>query len=242
MPDGRARDFRARYTLPEHFLWDEADRRRVQYDGYSRLVFRLLPPPPADVLDAGCGDGFFAARLLAAGYGAWGVDYADRAIGFARVLAEGATFRTFDLRDLGRADPFDRQFDVVVLVEVLEHVPPSDHALVMAGVSRLIRSGGCLVATVPSVHLRPMNRWHHKHFTVDEIRDLMAEAGLTVTDVMCQRRLSVLWSNQVWRAVQNRYYDLRVVRRVLRRVLLAHRNVTDDPGRAGRYVLRGVKP
>jgi hypothetical protein len=113
---------------------------------------------------------------------------------------------------------------------------------VLAGISRLIRTGGCLVVTVPSVHLRLMNRWHYKHFTVDEIRDLMVTAGLVVTDVICQRRRSVLWSDPVWRAVQNRYYDLRVVRRALRCLLLAYRNVTDDPARAGRYVVKGVKP
>ena len=70
----------------------------------------------------------------------------------------------------------------------------------------------------------------------------LADAGLTVTDVLCQRRQSVLWSNHVWRAAKNRHYDLPIVRRALRRMLLAYRNVTDDASRAGRYVVKGVKP
>ncbi len=241
-PDDPDKDFRTRYIVPEHFVWDEADRARIQYDGYSRLVRDLLPPPPAALLDAGCGDGFLAARLLDAGYDVWGVDYSDRAVGYARLLAERGTFRTYDLRRIVLETPFDRRFDAVLLVEVLEHVPPVDHRRVVEGLSRSLRPGGCIVVTVPSVYLTPINRWHYKHFSLDEVCGLLRSAGLTVAEVVCQRRLSVLWSPRLWRAVQNRYYDLRVVRRALRRLLLAYRNVADDPHRAGRYIVKAVRP
>jgi SAM-dependent methyltransferase len=222
-------------------VWDEADRRRVQYDGYTRVVEALLPPPCA-VLDAGCGDGWLAARLARANYEVWGLDYSERAIGFARLLADAATFRHFDLRQLVAEDPFDRQFAAALLVEVLEHIPPADHEGVLAGLHRMIEPGGCLVMCVPSVHLTPVNRWHYMHFSLDQVRSLVERAGFVITDVVCQRRQSPLWSARFWRFVQNRYYDLRVVRRGLRYLLLTYRNLTDDPARAGRYVIKGVKP
>jgi SAM-dependent methyltransferase len=237
--DDPTRDFRARYDLPEHFLWDRDDRRRIQYDGYASLALPLLPPPPLDVLDAGCGDGFLSRRLQAAGYAVTGVDYSERAIGFARLVAAGAVFRAADLRDLASA-PVGR-FGAALLVEVLEHVPPADHARVLAGLHRALRPRGTLVISVPSIHLRPINRWHYKHFSLDELHALLAGAGFDVDAVVCQRRPSALWSPWVWRLVQNRIYDLRIARTLLRRVLLARRNVTDNPGRAGRYILRGVR-
>jgi len=238
---GGDKNFRARYEGPEHFLWDESDRPRIQFDGYTRIVQALLPPPPIDVLDAGCGDGLFSRRLQEAGYRVSGIDFSERAIGFARILAPGAAFEVLDVRALAAEPAFEHRFDAAVLVEVLEHVAPADHARVLAGLFRTVRPGGCLVVTVPSVHLKPVNRWHYKHFTLTECRDLLAAAGFTVTDIVGQRRPSVLWSPWFWRLVQNRYYDVAVARRGLRRLLLWRWNVADDPERAGRYVVKGVK-
>jgi 2-polyprenyl-3-methyl-5-hydroxy-6-metoxy-1,4-benzoquinol methylase len=240
-PDDPRKDFRERYALPEHFLWDEADRQRVQYDGYTRVAIELLPQPPLDVLDAGCGDGFLARRLVSSGYAVWGIDYSDRAIAYARILVPEATFRVFDLRSLGTDAPFEHRFGAALLVEVLEHVPPAHHDAVLRGLFRTLAPGGCVVLSVPSVHLKPVNRYHYKHFTREEVEALLSRAGFVVTDVVCQRRLSVLWSHTLWRCLKNRYYDLRALRLVLRGLLLAHWNVTADPGKAGRYLFKAVK-
>jgi SAM-dependent methyltransferase len=74
------------------------------------FVLSQLPPPPARVLEIGCGEqGGLVAELRAAGYEAVGVD---------PHTPEGAHFRRRDFREV------DERFDAAVAVRVLHHVDP----------------------------------------------------------------------------------------------------------------------
>jgi len=78
--DDPSRDFRQRYQVPEHFLWDPYELKSIDYEGYLSVAFSLLPPPPLSVLDVGCGDGWVAAKAIQQGYNVTGIDYSERAI------------------------------------------------------------------------------------------------------------------------------------------------------------------
>jgi hypothetical protein len=82
---------------------------------FATFVLQQLPPPPARVLEIGCGDtGGVVPVLLEAGYDVLGVD--PRA-------PRGAHFRQGDFREV------DGEFDAVVAGRVLHHVHPLDEAL-----------------------------------------------------------------------------------------------------------------
>ena len=82
---------------------------------FATFVLSQLPPPPAQVLEIGCGDaGGVVEALVDAGYDALGVD--PRA-------PEGDRFVRADFREV------DGTYDAVVAGRVLHHVHPLDEAL-----------------------------------------------------------------------------------------------------------------
>jgi SAM-dependent methyltransferase len=93
-------------------------------------------------LDVGCGAG---TLMQAACDNGWGVVGSEVAEGSARALrAKGLDVRLGQLRDLGLADG---TFDVVSMVEVVEHVP--DPRALFGEARRLLRPGGALYITTP---------------------------------------------------------------------------------------------
>jgi ubiquinone biosynthesis O-methyltransferase len=93
------------------------------------------------VLDLGCGGGFMAVALRARGAAITGIDPSEAAIGAARRHAE-ANGLEIDYRvGSGEALPFaNGVFDVVVCVDVLEHV--EDLERVLFEIRRVLRPSG----------------------------------------------------------------------------------------------------
>src|SRR4051794_16213909 len=97
------------------------------------------------VLDYGCGDGAFAAALLAAGCAVTMADVAEEALRRARARAPQA--QAIQVAE-GAPLPLDEDaFDVVWAGEVLEHV--ADVVGLLAEVRRVLRWGGTLLVTTP---------------------------------------------------------------------------------------------
>jgi SAM-dependent methyltransferase len=133
------------------------------------------------VLDLGCGDGAFAAELLAAGCTVTMADVAGEALRRARARAPGAEAV---LLDEGAPLPFaEDAFDVAWAGEVLEHV--ADVVGLLAEVRRVLRWGGRLVVTAPwhgrvvvatDAHFDPRAD-HLRFFSARTLRAVLADAG-----------------------------------------------------------------
>lgn len=96
----------------------------------------VLPPPPARVLDAGCGEGALSRRLEAAGYAVTSIDTDPAAVAAARAAGVRAV-----RADLASYD--DEPFDAVVMLLSVHHMHPLGMALDRA--ARLLRPGGTLI-------------------------------------------------------------------------------------------------
>ena len=78
------------------------------------------------------------------------------------------------------------QFDVAVLFEVLEHVPPAEGIALLTGIHARLKDGGTLVVSVPATHtpgryLRDCTHvtpWAH-----DELGAALTLAGFKVSDL-----------------------------------------------------------
>jgi SAM-dependent methyltransferase len=75
---------------------------------------------PTTVLDAGCAMGFLVEALRARGVEAWGIDVSEHAISQVHEsVAEYCQVGTL-------AEPLPRRYDLIVSIEVLEHIPPAE--------------------------------------------------------------------------------------------------------------------
>ena len=93
------------------------------------------------VLDLGCAGGFMSEALATRRAKVTGIDPAGQAINAARVHAEGVGHEIQYDVGVGEDLPYeDAAFDVVVCVDVLEHV--SDLTKVLAEVARVLKPGG----------------------------------------------------------------------------------------------------
>jgi 2-polyprenyl-3-methyl-5-hydroxy-6-metoxy-1,4-benzoquinol methylase len=107
-------------------------------------------PQGASVLDAGCGGGLFLALLAATGkrITGHGFDISPVAIDVARTMAESAkatgSALHFEVRPVEDQWPH-REFDVVSMIDVMHHVPPSFQREFLLTACRHVRPGGLLI-------------------------------------------------------------------------------------------------
>ncbi len=94
------------------------------FGGVADGVVRDLRP--ASVLDAGCGMGFLVETLRERGVEAWGVDVSEYAISqVAEPVREHCSVASL-------TEPLPRRYDLIVCIEVLEHIPPTETAAAIA--------------------------------------------------------------------------------------------------------------
>ena len=102
------------------------------------ILEELALVEPGSIIDVGCGDGRLS-REVARHFPqlpVLGVDVSSKAIALARAMNTDVENLRFSETDITKSRP-EHPFEVAVLMEVLEHIPPSDIAAFVAG------SGGC---------------------------------------------------------------------------------------------------
>jgi 2-polyprenyl-3-methyl-5-hydroxy-6-metoxy-1,4-benzoquinol methylase len=107
-------------------------------------VLKLVPEPDAQILDLGCGSGALLERLASMGY---------RQLTGVDILPPDSTaairYEQADL-DQFRLDAPDGSFDLVLAVEVIEHI--ENPGLFLAELARLLKPGGLALLTTPNLH------------------------------------------------------------------------------------------
>lgn len=132
------------------------------------------------VLDVGAGDGYLAASLLPSVQPGGGVvcfdtHYSDLLLARFSASAPAGLRFTRDRPDSG--------FEVVLMLDVLEHVP-DDRAFLEDIVGNLLAPGGVLLASVPAYQTlftrHDVVLGHHRRYRLRELRRLVESAGLQV--------------------------------------------------------------
>lgn len=149
------------------------------------------------VLDLACGVGYGSVILKNAGAASVvGVDISASAIEEAKELyaREGVHFFCEDYRDIRNtekaapelAQAFEQQFDVVVCLETIEHLPdPTNFIQTMMGG---LRSDGLLIGSVPVTPSVDANPYHLHDFSPRTFRNLLRREGLTIREHHRQRQ------------------------------------------------------
>ena len=96
---------------------------------HDRLLALVRQAAPASILDAGCGEGFVAARIgeRMPGVAITGIDENAGAVAFAR--DHFGTHGTYEVGSVYALPYADATFDLVLCSEVLEHLDRPDAAL-----------------------------------------------------------------------------------------------------------------
>ncbi|MGI8847683.1 MAG: methyltransferase domain-containing protein [Candidatus Dormibacteria bacterium] len=181
----------SRRLLREHLDQghDGASRRERTVDQHVRRLRRLLPEPPARILDAACGPGLYAVRLAALGYAVDGVDVGPAVLEHARRLARRrgvsgrTTFAGADLRDIAVGGDHDA---VLLIYFVLEGFPRVTQVAVLRRLRRALRPGGRLIAELRLRPEHPVGRV--SSWDVVETSLLSDRPHLLLTDTMYDER------------------------------------------------------
>ena len=164
-------------------VWEAVPEGQEPSDLALRRPFLLAGVRPGEqVLDVGCGEGFFAAELARAGARVVAVDVAEEPLRRARTRHPDLDLRLVDGE--GSWPLPDASFDVVWAGEVIEHV--ADTASWLSEVRRVLRAGGRLLLSTPAhepltrLRLALSGRAFDQHFEPrgDHLR-FYTRAGLT---------------------------------------------------------------
>lgn len=121
-----------------------------------RSALHFLDPSPTDtILDAGCGDGRLAALVAQRCQVVHAIDIAGNSLAPEVRARPNIRFAKMNVESL--AFP-DAQFDQIVSVETLEHVLDPERAI--REFHRVLKSGGRLVVTYPTINRTIMQRLH----------------------------------------------------------------------------------
>jgi SAM-dependent methyltransferase len=155
--------------------WWFIARRRILASVVERIV---RPPKKARVLEVGCGTGHNLAML-----GQYGALEACELDDCARALASKRLGREIKSARLPDLSMFERDtYDLVALLDVLEHVP--DDVASLKAILKRLKPGGALLLTVPA------NPWmwsahdvahhHFRRYSKRKLARVIGDAGFEV--------------------------------------------------------------
>ncbi len=157
-----------------------AIRAWLRYDLVRRTLDQLHP---SSVLEIGCGQGAFGARIADRLHNYVGVepDHASFAVARSRIVPRGGTV----IRGMHDSLPSGATFDLVCAFEVLEHIEDDKSAL--RDWVEFVRAGGHLLMSVPAFQNRfgPMDTHagHYRRYGPEDLRARLDEAGLINVDI-----------------------------------------------------------
>jgi SAM-dependent methyltransferase len=139
---------------------------------------------PTSILEIGCGQGAFGARLASgsANYLAVEPDPASFAVARSRIAAAGGEI----IHGTDAAVPMDRRFDLVCAFEVLEHL--EDDIAALLEWREHLSDRGSLMVSVPAFQER-FNQWdshvgHYRRYSPEDMNLVMEKAGLKVSQIV----------------------------------------------------------
>ncbi len=173
----------AEYRFPRHWLLRKAVL--VSYLRKTELIAAMIAESSLSGgrgLDVGCGDGRGTSEIaknLGPSFQLEGVDFSERAITFARLMAPHLSFNVQSGTEL---EFDDNTFSLVIAQEVVEHILPTEIPGFFAQLYRVLRPGGKIVITTPSVRHR-LPKKHYQHFTAASLEAMLRNAHFTCDQV-----------------------------------------------------------
>ena len=132
-----------------HFgLWPDGDTSLSMEDAQQKMFEHLLsffPPPPASVLDVGCGLGYSAFLLSGKGYSVTAIAPSSELIAYARkkYVDSGVCFEAVGFFDEDKTVFGQEFYDVIFFQESVQYLRPLDSVIKKA--RGLLKDGGLII-------------------------------------------------------------------------------------------------
>lgn len=200
-----------------------------------RTVGRIVDKyHPRRVLDVGCGDGRIVNELanLFSETSFHGIDVSERAIEFAKLYSsqKNVLFEVFDICDQA-AIKINGHYDLVTLVEVLEHIPVATCQDFFNNVVAFVKSGGLFHLIVPHIN-KKVNKKHFQHFDSQKLKEIVSLNGkLEIVETVFLDDVSI-FGQAINKLANNRFYLLKFLwRAILKRQFLIEKQKETKCGR-----------
>lgn len=163
------------------------DGRRLAWHEFKGNFRALLPANKgARILDFGCGAGLILEWLAAEGFkNAEGVDLDPGQIQFAQSLGLNVRLVDADISWLGTVE----KFDVVMLTDVLEHIPPGSDLALLGALRNALKPEGRLIIRVPNANssfegrYRYIDPTHHRSYTEESLWYDLHRSGFRAIEI-----------------------------------------------------------
>jgi 2-polyprenyl-3-methyl-5-hydroxy-6-metoxy-1,4-benzoquinol methylase len=175
--------FKSRKERQEYSLREDGERflpwmkdPTINYEHLHRYGFAGEFVEGKKVLDLACGEGYGSAMLADKAEEVVGIDINEVVIEHActKYAKDNLRFVKSSLTDV--AVEKNKQFDVIICFEALEHIAKQNKAI--AEVKRLLRDNGIFIVSMPNKYVYSdqsnyKNPWHKKELYFDEFKNLL---------------------------------------------------------------------
>ena len=165
-----------------------------QFGGNIVNILSQKVKPGSAILDYGCGTGFLIKHFISKGFETYGADTSSQSVEFVNRQYQGEkNFKgAYLLESLFK---LNRKFDVIFVIEVIEHLDDKFLIPLIENVKKLGNPGGKIIFTTPNnenlgdsivycpVCEHTFHRWQHvRSWNVNSLTSFMEKNGLK-TDI-----------------------------------------------------------
>lgn len=171
----------------------------ARHESILRYLLRFGLEPGHRVLEVGCGVGTLTGLLAGALEGGGrllAVDLSPRSVEAARARLGGHDHVRLEAGDVLEM-PLEGPFDVVVLPDVLEHIPLDDHPALFRRLAGSLAPGGFVLAHYPNPHYLAWCREHRPALLQHLDQPVWAD-GLTAAAYPADLTLEYLETYSIW--------------------------------------------
>lgn len=160
--------------------------KEVPINGRVRICLELIKSISLKdkvLVDVGCSFGWLEKEILKlVPKRIIGIDPEKNALAFARRNVQKAEFIEGSASNIPLSDSVA---DVVILYDVIEHVPENKESLALEEISRILKKGGTLLFSTPNANFWSNLfdiAWYfgHRHYKVENMTKLLQNAGFKI--------------------------------------------------------------
>jgi SAM-dependent methyltransferase len=214
------------YSIYYREFHDDSEEHAKSMSLYLQNLLRPFLPEPGEfrVLDIGCGMGFALQAMRDAGFGdVYGIDISAEQV--AACKGKGLPVELV-CDSAGFLRKHHGVFDIVLLMDVLEHLPVPDQIPFLRSIHYAMSDKARLIITVPNASSPLSGRWryndhtHHCSFTEHSLHFVLANAGFSKIEILSEP-LPQRPSLRLWRAGARAQFRKSLVRYLWGQLLAA---------------------